>query len=181
MKIVIATPLYPPDIDETALYVKELAKRLGGEHEVNIVTYGKIPEKVEGVNIVSVRKKHPLPIRLLLYTFALWKVARRTEIIYAQNGPSVELPAGVISLITKKPFIMHMIDKNSHERASKNWIFRKIENFVFKRAKKIVSDTPLPRPEILPFQAMSEEEILKYEESWIKHINELNEIFKNEK
>ena len=181
MKIILATPLYPPDIAEPAPYVKELAKCLKSLHGVTIVTYGGIPEKVEGVNIVSVSKKQPLPIRLLLYTFVLWKATRGAEIIYAQNGPSTELPVGVVSLITGKPVIFHIIDKTSHQRASKNRLLNSIENFVFKRAKKIITETPLPRPEILPFNARPEEEILKYEESWEKHINELNKIFENEK
>lgn len=181
MKIILATPLYPPDTAETAVYVKELAKRLNGQHEVTIVTYGQIPEKVGGVHIVSINKKYPLPIRLILYTLALWKAVQKAEIIYAQNGPSTELPVGALSLIIRKPLIFHIIDKTSHQKASKNRLLNRIENFVFKKAKKIITDTPFPRPEILPFEARPEEEILKYEESWEKHINELNKIFENEK
>lgn len=181
MKIIIATPLYPPDTAETAVYVKELAKRLNGQHEMTVITYGRIPEKVEGIKIISVSKKYPLPIRLILYTFALWKAAPKTEIVYVQNGPSVELPVGIISLITGKNIIMHMVDKISRERASKNRLRNGIENFVFKRAKKIITDTPLPRPEILPFEAKPEEQFTKYENSWNTHIKMLNEIFKHEK
>lgn len=181
MKIIIATPLYPPDTDETAIYVKELGKQLKGRHEITIVTYGEIPEKIKGVDIVSVSKKYPLPIRLLLYTLALWKTARKADVVYAQNGPSVELPACLISLLTRKTLIIHTIDKTSHGRALENLALFHIENFALKRAKKIISDIPLPNPEILPFESRPEKEIKEYEESWKNHINALNRIFEHEK
>ena len=66
MKIVLATPLYPPDTEPTALYC-ELAKRLGQEkhHQVTIVTYG-APRTNTWVAIIAVDKNKPLSYESLI-------------------------------------------------------------------------------------------------------------------
>ena len=68
MKILIVTPLYPPDIAGHSAYVKELALRLREAHTVTILAYNHIPEKIEGVNIITIQKHLPTLVRLFLCT-----------------------------------------------------------------------------------------------------------------
>ena len=76
MKIVIATPLYPPEIAESAIYSKKISELLTKEgNETTVITYTKIPEEIVGVKIISINKQMPLPIRLFVYTKKLLKLA----------------------------------------------------------------------------------------------------------
>jgi hypothetical protein len=178
MRIILASPLYPPDIAEPAPYIKELASRLAKEQEIVVVAYTRLPEEVPGVRIVAISKHHPLLIRLIAYTFALWKEALKANIIYAQNGASVELPIGLVARLTRKPLIIGVGDKQAHQHATKKMLFRQIEHFAFSKAKNIIRSEPLARPEILPFEPVLESVFISYKNSWEKHIAELQNIFK---
>ncbi len=174
MRIVVATPLYPPDIAQPAPYVKEFATRKAAQHMVTIVTYGHLPEQVPGVRIIAVSKLQPLFLRLLAYTLALWKEVRKADIIYVQNGASTELPAGIISILTGKPLIFHIEDKAAHERAQKQFVLGVIELFVTRHARRMVLSHPDSRPEILPFVPPPTAAMELYEQSWKRHLTELD-------
>jgi len=177
MKIVIATPLYPPEIAEPAPYVKELTQRLAKKHQINIVIYGHLPEKVPGVSFICVDKRLPLPLRLLYFTIVLWKATLKADIIYAENGASVELPAGVVALFTRRPLIVHIGDPAASQKAKKNLLFKYIKRFAMIKTRQIIKDNPLPRPEIIPFAPKPQAELDKYEKSWDTHIKVLENIF----
>lgn len=177
MKIVLATPLYPPDIAEPAPYVKELAKRLAKTDEVTIVTYGHMPEAVDGVRIRAVSKQRPLPIRLLAYMFALWREAWRADVLYLQNGPSVELPAAMVLLFLRVPLITRIGDTNAHRHAETSPLLRMIERRAFARARNVVTESPDPRPEILPFTDWPVKELNAFERSWSGHVEHLRTLF----
>ena len=179
MKIIIATPLYPPEISGTATYVKELAKHLSGKHEVIIVAYGHIPEKVNGVKIYTINKNRPIFIRLVAYTLSLWQIYRGVDIIYSQNGASVELPIIIVSIFTGIPIVFSISDIMAHERASRGGILGFIENLALKKSVSIVKNFPIKKPIIYPFEPKNKNEWDKYESSWTEHINSLEKIFKN--
>lgn len=177
MRIVIATPLYPPDIDEPAQYVKELARRLSGVHEVTVILYGHLPESVAGVKFVCIDKRRPAIVRLSHFFFALLRTTRNADILYVQNGVSVELPVLLWSLVARIPFVIHMSDAVSLERAQHNRFFKYIEMQMRKRARQVVEHTPLPRPEILPFDDKPEKELGAFENSWKEHLAYLEHQF----
>lgn len=177
MKIVITTPLYPPDTAPLAVYTKELAKRLSKDNSVIVITYAHMPEKLDGVKIISVNKRQPLPLRLISFTYTLFKNSKDADIIYTENGASVELPVFVSSLLKRRPLILHIGDKPAFEHAEKSFLLRMIKNLICRRANEVVTDTPMERPEILPFVENDSSEEIKYEESWEKHTTQLREIF----
>jgi hypothetical protein len=177
MKIVIATPLYPPDIAEPAPYVKELAKRLTTQHEITIVAYSHIPEKIPGVRIVAVDKRRPILNRLFSYTRTLLHEARSTDLIYAENGASVELPLVFISFLVRQPIIFHRGDRAAHVRATNRPLLRLIERAAEQSARAIITDMPLPKPEIIPFSKLTPAETEKYERSWDEHLALLRKTF----
>ncbi len=173
----MATPLYPPDVAWPAPYTKELARRLSPTHEVTVMTYGEMPEKVEGVRLVSVSKRLPRTLRIMRYTQALWREARRADVIYAENGASVELPLTIVSFLSRTPILMHLGDKRAHKKAADSVSLKNIEKAALSSAKKIVSDSPLERPEILPFGDYPINEFAAYEASWLKHMEMLEDLF----
>ncbi len=176
MRIVLATPLYPPEIAEPGPYIKELAKRLVKLHGVTIVAYARLPEKVPGVRIVAVDKRQPLLRRLISFFFALLHAAREADIIYAMNGASVELPVALLSLFMSRPLIVRIGDMAAHERARSGWL-RSIERSAFTRARRVITDGPAPRPEILPFETFPAEQLGTHERSWEEHLRMLEDLF----
>ena len=180
MRILIASPLYPPDIAEPAPYIKELARRLSDTHSVTIATYAKFPERVDGVKIIYTSKGRPLPLRLAAFTYLLWKAAREADVMYAENGPSVELPVAIVALLTNTPLYVHLGDQAAHGRAQKHFVIRTIERFFLLQAKQTVPHSPLSRPEILPFEARPNKELANFEQSWQEHISILKNILKHE-
>lgn len=173
MKIVLASALFPPDIAAPAPYVKELAKRLGQKHSVTTVVYGHLPEQVVGVPIVAVDKRRPLPLRLVAFTFALWRAVRHADVLYIENGASVELPALIVSSITRTPILMHLGDSTA-----KKYFYHKA---LLRRIVGTIKESPLPRPEILPLEPRPETALAAYEASWQEHLTALEKIFTNAK
>lgn len=179
MKIIIATPLYPPDIAEPAPYVKELAKRLAPKHQVTIVVYGHLPEKIPGVSFVCVDKRLPLPLRLLRFSFILFKETLNTDVLYAENGASIELPAGLVAFFTRKPLIIHTGDKVAQKKTKENAWLKRINSLAVKQAQRVIEKTPKSKPEILPFKPKPKTKLNEYEISWNTYIKELENIFKH--
>ena len=177
MRIIISTPLYPPDIAEPAPYTKELARRLSASHDVIIVTYGRVPEEVPGVKILVIDKRKPLLPRLFSYTLALLREARLANIIYLQNGASTELPAGIVARLTRIPLVAHIGDAIADEKASKSVILRALQKFAFSRAQTILTETPPPHHEVLHFEGFPAAALSAYEASWKNHLKQLERQF----
>ncbi len=175
MRLVIATPLYPPDIAEPAPYVKELARRLSPIHEVTIVAYGSHPEQVGGVRIIAVDKHKPLPLRLIAFFFALAKASSRADVLLVENGASVELPAGILARLKRIHVVLHIGDAAAHERIKYNPTLARIESFLTARAHCVLEDKPLPHPEVLPFAPKPDQ--TAYDASWESHLTALTSCF----
>ncbi len=179
MKILITTPIYPPELGDPASYTKELAERLAKKHKVTVLMYGHLPEKTEGASFVLVKKDRPLVFRLVAFLFIFLRESAKVELVFSENGASVELPLGIASLFIKKPIIFHKGDLLAEKRTEKSLLLRLVQKFAFGRAKKVMSDIPLKRPEILPFEPEPKEAFEKYEASWKDHLNKLEKIFED--
>jgi hypothetical protein len=57
MKIVLATLIYPREIDGPAIYTKEIVHKLGQEHDITVVAYTKETRNPEGAKLISVSKQ----------------------------------------------------------------------------------------------------------------------------
>lgn len=177
MKIVLATPLYPPDVEPVALYCKELARRLAmAGHEVIVATYGKYPEEVPGVTVVTTDKRQFLLVRIIKYTVALWKVVKNADMIYAQNGASVEFPVLIITNILKKPFVLFWTDVNAIKQAEKNFFLNVLAQAICRRTRMLIENFPPQKPEILPFEAPLGKVLTEYETVWDEHLEQLSLI-----
>lgn len=178
MKIVITTPLFPPDIEPVAQYGKELAGRLaqGKQHQVTVATYGKFPELIPQVSFITTDKKMPLFVRLPLYTLRLLKAALTADVLYVQNGASVELPALLVVSILRTPLVFFLTDKNAEKQTEKKLLQKKVTQALCKRSRAIITELPKGKPEILSLCPHPEQEFVVYETSWTKHLQELSTI-----
>ena len=177
MRILIATPLYPPEVAEPAPYAKELARRLVKDHEVTVVAYAHLPEAVPSVRVVVTEKRQALPSRLKAFTRALMREAKQADVVYAMNGPSVELPALFMSLATRTPLVFGMTDRPAHEYAKKHFFRYVLERIAFAHARAIIEQLPPPRPEILPLEPRPDAALADYEAKWAEHLRSLESTF----
>jgi len=181
MKIIIATPLYPPDTAEPAPYVKELAQRLSKDHTITIATYACLPEKIPGVTFVCTSKRISKLTRLIAYTRILIQTSWKADVLYVQNGASTELPAVISTLLTRTPLIFQISDERYKQRVETSFFLSLIEKCIITVARTVITQKemphPLPRPEILPFEPYPTERLAAYNASWDMHINQLQRLF----
>lgn len=160
MKILFATPIYPPEIGGPATYTKELAERLRTDHQITILAYTtKHPETITGVDLIFVDKLKLLPYRLFRFLVAALRQTKKADIIYVQNAVAAGLPAVLAGIIRRKPVVVKFVGDEAWERAYstgrtkkllvdflrhpeggfKIWIFRKIQEFVLRHAALVTT------------------------------------------
>ena len=127
MKIVFATPLYPPEIGGPATYAelfdREMSKR---GHLVKIVKYGDYKNLLSGIRHLAIL------IRII-------KEARKADIIFAQDVFSVGLPATVASKILNKPLMIRVPGDYAWEFGTQNkGVKDNIDEFQKKRYSRLI-------------------------------------------
>lgn len=120
MKIVLATPIYPPEIGGPAIYIKELCERIHKEHDVTIVAYTDVRKPFAGTKLISISKRRPLPIRLIKFFVSIWQASKETDLIYVQNAMAAGLPVALVSILRNKPYVLKFVGDEAWERASQN-------------------------------------------------------------
>jgi glycosyltransferase involved in cell wall biosynthesis len=118
MRIVIATPIYPPEIGGPATYTHELASRLSRAEQITTVAYADEGEAVAGTKLVLVAKKQDLISRLVEFFFVLLREARKANVIYVQNAVAAGLPAVLAGMLLKKPVVLKFVGDEAWERAT---------------------------------------------------------------
>ncbi len=133
MKIILATPVYPPEIGGPATYTKELAVRLRDKHEIVIVAYASTSEIIPGTTLFIASKRRPLPLRLIKYTFDLFKASRGADVIYVQNAMAAGLPSVIVSKLRNIPLVLKFVGDEAWERASQHRrTTKRLEEFLAK-------------------------------------------------
>ena len=177
MKILILSPLFPPDVGAPAPYVKELLRRLKG-HDVTVLIYGYLPELVPGVQMMAVDKRTWVIRRLVSYTRALLHARTEADLIIVNNAPSVELPMLLVSLVTRNTIVLCESDPLAL-RASKKGFYKVLHAQIIRRSKKVIvlpKETLYTAPERLPFETVDGEVIQAQDIWWKNHCIELTTI-----
>ncbi len=105
MKILIATPLYPPEIGGPATYTKLLEEELPKRGiEVKVVKFSDV-------------KHLPKIIRHLAYAWKVFRQSKSCDLVYAQDPVSVGLPALVGARIARKSFMVHVAGDYAWEQS----------------------------------------------------------------
>lgn len=110
MKILITTPIFPPEIGGPATYTLEVSRRLQARgHTVRIITFADSSPEVSDLEIASVRTSYPVLgsiIRQSRFFMTVLGAARDVNMIYAQD-PLVVGPSSLIAArFTRKPIIV---------------------------------------------------------------------------
>jgi glycosyltransferase involved in cell wall biosynthesis len=131
MKIILATPIYPPEIGGPATYTKELCDRLHNIHQLTVIAYTNSMTTFPGTRLVAISKHRPLLIRLIKYFLAVWKESREADLIYVQNAVASGFPVALVSILRGIPFILKFVGDEAWERATQNHLTTKLlENFL---------------------------------------------------
>jgi len=120
MKIVLATPIYPPEIGGPATYTKELCERLGTTHEISVVAYTHNGIVFPNTKLFEVEKYAPLPLRLIRFFLATLRASKDADVIYAQNAVAAGLPAVLAGMVRRKPVIIKFVGDEAWERATQH-------------------------------------------------------------
>jgi glycosyltransferase involved in cell wall biosynthesis len=118
VKIVLATPVYPPEFGGPATYTKGLALKLRDKHEIVIVAYASTSEIIPGTTLYVTSKRRPLPLRLGKFFFDLFRASRGADVIYVQNAMAAGLPAVLVGMLRGIPVVLKLVGDEAWERAS---------------------------------------------------------------
>ncbi|MBD3281325.1 glycosyltransferase, partial [Candidatus Uhrbacteria bacterium] len=117
MKLLIATGIYPPEIGGPAGYVKGVATELAEQgHEVAVVTYGDNPDLNDKYKVIGVHRTSYIVQRYWKYFLEVYKLAKKSDLIYAQGPVSEGLPAAVASLFSRKPLVLKVVGDYAWEQ-----------------------------------------------------------------
>jgi len=140
-RILIATPLYPPEIGGPATYAKLLQERLPG---VRLVKFGDV-------------RHLPKLIRHAAYFFKCISASQRADVVYALDTVSVGLPATLAARLTGRKFVVRVPGDYAWEQGRQRFgvkdeledfqtkkygwkveLLRRIQRFVVRNAKEVV-------------------------------------------
>lgn len=132
-RICIATGIYPPDPGGPATYAEALRKTAEdkGVH-MGIVTFAEEKKWDTGTytEIHTVPRNMSRIERYVLYTMTLMSVARRYDVMYAQDSLSVGIPTRIVAKILNKPYVVKVVGDPAWERAQQAGLSTaNLENF----------------------------------------------------
>ncbi len=119
MKLLIATPLYPPEIGGPATYAKLLVEGLPGKGiEVELVKFSEV-------------RHLPKLIRHYAYYRRVLKAARHADIVLALDPVSVGLPAMKAAQKAGKPFVVKIVGDYAWEQGQQRFgVTQNLDEFV---------------------------------------------------
>ncbi len=109
MRLLIATPLYPPDPGGPATYAKALEEGLPP-----------LPIEVDLVKFSDVRHL-PKGVRHVAYFWRVLRALKGVDVVLALDPVSVGLPALLAALIARKKFVLKVVGDYAWEQGRQRW------------------------------------------------------------
>ncbi len=124
MKLVLATPLYPPEIGGPATYAKLLAEGLSARGiEVTVVKFSEVRHLPKG-------------IRHIVYFWRVHRALRNADAVLALDPVSVGLSACLAAWFAKKPFVVKIVGDYAWEQGQQRFgITENLDDFI--KTKKV--------------------------------------------
>lgn len=117
MRILIATPIFPPEAGGPATYTKEIAERLKNQYQITIIAFAENPVMIENVNLVMINKRFPLPLRQILFLKKMITFGKKADLIYVQNAMAAGVPSVMAAKFLHKPIILKFVGDGAWEKA----------------------------------------------------------------
>lgn len=122
LRVLIATPLYPPDIGGPATYAETL--------------FNSLPKCGISVSILSFSVVRHLPrvIRHLVYGLRVLRQGWNSDTIFALDPVSVGLPAFLAARLLRKPFVVKIVGDYAWEQSTQRFgVTETLDDFVEKK------------------------------------------------
>ncbi len=120
MKIILATPIYPPEIGGPATYTKELVGKLQDKHDITVVAFTNNQEGIPGSKLVAIDKQKKMIARLWQFFWAIYREAKQADVLYVQNAMAAGLPTILAGKLRGKPVILKFVGDEAWERATQH-------------------------------------------------------------
>lgn len=122
MKIVLAAPIFFPDVGGPATHVYKIAEFLSQKGlGVTVVTYGEQKTATTlPFEVIRISRSFPKLVRWFLYTTSIIQKSIGSDLIYAFDLTATGLPAALTSLIFRKPFFLRIGGDPIWERVVEN-------------------------------------------------------------
>lgn len=155
--LVIATPLYPPQIGGPSFYAQNLGrefKKLG--YQVRIVSFGEV-------------LKYPTLARHIIYLFKLFKEGRGQGLIFSLDYFSVGFPALVVSKLLGIPLVLRLegdflwesFVERTRQDVTLSIFYQVLQNLSWKeRLIKIVNKWVIYRASLVVFSSKWRQEMI---------------------
>jgi len=208
MRVLISTPLFPPEINYPANFAKSFAQNLQtNNHDVTVLAFVNYPESIEGVKIVSVNKNQNIFKRLFIFTNKLFKEVKYHDVVVLKQAGISSLLTALVAKVFGKKIVLKLKEDEARERVEKQHVAKSsflisrvkfLQSLVFKLADIIVFDSETLKENILSQYKINSSKIkilkhpeqrlyLPYEnnskqaeiEEWKTYIGEFENIVKN--
>lgn len=163
MKILLTTPIFPPEIGGPATYTHEISGRLMKKgHQVRVVTFADAAPEVKDIEVIPVRLSYGLLgslRRQLRLFFTIMRTAKEMDLLYAQGAVVVGFCTLMVGKLLRKPVVVKFVGDVAWEQAVNNArtnkfleeflakpegglyinLIRWIQRFVFHRADRVIT------------------------------------------
>lgn len=117
MKILLAAEIFPPDIGGPATYALEMASWFKQKkYDFEVLCYGEDTKKYD-FPITRIKRKLPLAVRYIKYTWHLFKKLKNYDLIYAQGPIASGVPAYIIKIFFGRKYIVKVVGDYGWETA----------------------------------------------------------------
>lgn len=104
MKVLIVTPLYPPEIGGPATYTAALMARLPAcGFSLTLLPFSRV-------------RSYPKFLGRLIFTYQIWQAGKKVDLIYAQDPVSVGFPVFLAARLLRKKFILRVPGDHAWEQ-----------------------------------------------------------------
>lgn len=134
MKVLVATPLYPPQVGGPATYAQTIEAEFP-KHDVEVLV----------VSFHTVRH-FPKVIRHIAYIVKVFLAARDASVILALDPVSVGLPAAFVSLVRAKPLVVKIVGDYAWEQGQQRFgVKDNLDIFVTKPSNRYLAQVGILR------------------------------------
>ncbi len=116
MKVLISTPLFPPEAHYPAKFSKSLAENISQYHEVSLLVFGDSPEQISSVNIVSISKKKNFLKKIFLFLQKSYKPISNSDIIILNQAGLFSFLTFILAKMKNKKIITKIKEDEVEER-----------------------------------------------------------------
>ena len=120
MKILISTPIFPPQIGGPATYTVEVSRRLQEKgHRIRIVAFTDERPQVENLEVIPVRIQYPILgtfLRQIRLFATLLSAAKGMDLIYLQDPMVVGVASLLAGKLVGKPLVLKFVGDSIWEK-----------------------------------------------------------------